>query len=396
LEWPSSRRTVPNREDMPADHRPPENRSGRAVPLLKPLERRWREALLAAGHRPFAGRSTARAEDLVQLPPEPRILFIRLERIGDVLVSVPVLRALRRRYPGGRMDLLVSRANSPVRDAVAPFVDRLWCYHKTVGSAVGLLRALRQVRYDAIVDLIDHPSTTAQLVIRWCRPAAAVGLLHAESGLYTHAAPTLDPAVAHPVERFAQLLLPFGIDPAVEPLDLEYRLSPDDVDRARSVMGPRSRPVRLGVNISARLPDRAWGRDRYVELVRRVTAAHPDIGVSICGTPGDAADVRRIAHETGAQAVPPSPSFHAFAAILHEFDLLVTPDTAVVHLAAAWKLPTVALYQPEPGVAPWTPYHSPHRALVHPQGIPAITVDRVVTAVDELVALMRRPGAPIS
>lgn len=357
-----------------------------AVPALKALELRWRRALLAAGHRPFAGQATAVPEDLVQLPRGAPILLIRFERIGDVLVSVPVLRAIRRRYPDSPIDLLVSRANRAVREAAAPFVDRIWCYQKTIGSALGLLHALRRARYHAVVDLIDHPSTTAQLVIAWCHPPVAVGLLHAESGRYTHAAPALDAAVAHPVDRFAQLLLPFGIDPAREPLDLEYRLGPDDVAGARAVLGPRLRPMRFGVNISSRQPDRFWGRANYVELVRRVMAGHGDVAVTVCGSPDDAAEVGHIARATGAQAVPPCASFHAFAAIIHEFDLLLTPDTAAVHLAAAWKLPTVALYQAETGVAPWLPYRTPHRAVVDPRSIPDIPVELVTAAVDDLLA----------
>ena len=103
---------------------------------LKTLELRWRRALLAAGHRPFAGQIAVTAEDLLHLPTAPRILLIRLERIGDVLVSVPVLRSLRERYPRGSIDLLLSPANRAVADAVAPFVSRVLCYEKTLKSAV--------------------------------------------------------------------------------------------------------------------------------------------------------------------------------------------------------------------------------------------------------------------
>lgn len=352
--------------------------------LLKALEFRWRRALLAAGRRPFAGRLASRAENLVGLPPAPKILVIRLERIGDVLVGMPVLRALRAGYPDARLDLLVSRANHAVRDVVAPFVTRVWCYRKTVGSALGLLRALRRARYDVVVDLIDHPSATAQLVIRWCGAPAAVGLLHAESGLYTHAGPLLDRASVHPVERFAQLLLPFGIDPAAQSLDLEYRLDAADVERARLVLGPAARRLRIGVNLSGRQPSRYWGRANYIALIGRL-AHDPRVTVSVCGTPSDAAEVGRVAEATGAQAVPARSPLREFAAIVHEFDLLVTPDTAVVHLAAAWKLPTVALYQAEPGVAPWIPYHTPHRAVLEPRGIPAITAERVIAAAEDLI-----------
>jgi len=308
-----------------------------------------------------------------------------MERIGDVLVSVPVLRSLRARYPQGRIDLLVSRANLAVRDAVLPFVDRVWCYDKTVRSALGLLRELRRAHYDVVVDLIDNPSATAQLVIRWSGAPAAVGLLHAESGLYTHAAAVLDRSRVHPVERLAQLLLPFGIDPASESLDLAYPLTPADIETAERTLGPNLRPLRLGVNLSGREAGKQWGSANYMAVVRHLMSKDPRFVISICGSPDDATEVRRVAFATGAQAVPPRSSLKEFAAIVHQFDLLLTPDTAVVHLAAAWKVPTVALYHSDPAIAPWLPYNTPHRAVADPGGIPAIPVDRVIAAMEELI-----------
>ena len=352
---------------------------------LKMLELRWRRLLMAAAHRPFAGRLASKPEDLLQLPAAPRILLVRMERIGDVLVSVPVLRALRRRYPRGRIDLLVSRANLAVRDAALPFVDRVWCYEKTLRSALALLRSIRQVRYDAVVDLVDNPSATAQLVVRWCGARFAVGLLHDEAGAYTHAAPLLDRSAIHPVERLAQLLLPFGIDPSSGSLDLEYPLSESDVQTAQRTLGPTPRALRFGVNLSGRESKNQWSSANYIAVVRHLMDTDPRFAVSICGAPGDAVTVLRVALATGAQAVPPQPSLREFAAILHEFDLLLTPDTAAVHLAAAWKIPTVALYQSDPAVAPWLPYNTPHRAVADRGGIPAISADRVIAALEELI-----------
>jgi ADP-heptose:LPS heptosyltransferase len=363
---------------------------------LKSLELRCRQALLAASHRPFAGQVASGAEDLLHLPAAPRILLIRLERIGDVLVAVPVLRSLRLRYPEGRIDLLVSRANHAVGDAVAPFVTRVWCYEKTLASAFRLFRLLRHAHYDVVVDLLDHASATAQLAIRWCGAQAAVGFLHAESGLYTHAVPVPDPRLVHPVERVARLLLPFGIDPSTQSLDLAYPLEAADIERARLTLGPTSRPMRFGVNISGRKAGRHWGSANYIALVRHVMAHDARFAVSICGAPQDAAEVEHIAAATGAQAVPPCSSLRAFAAIVHEFDLLLTPDTAVVHLAAAWKLPTVALYHSVAGANPWVPYQTPHRAAASPRGIPAIPVDQVIVAVDDLIRERFGPVRPAS
>ena len=91
------------------------------------------------------------------------------------------------------------------------------------------------------------------------------------------------------------------------------------------------------------------GRQRARRLAQPVGSAatpsapaHPTHGFNVLMIE---AAVLAIGHATGG-AVPPRHSLREFAAVLHEFDLLLTPDTAAVHLAAAFKLPTVALYQP--------------------------------------------------
>jgi ADP-heptose:LPS heptosyltransferase len=351
---------------------------------LKPVEHFVRRRLLQTGGRRFTGALATGPEDLLRLPAAPAILLMRQERIGDVLVGIPVLRALRQRHPAARIHFLVSRNNYAVRDAVRPFVDRVWRYDKTVRSAVTLLRGLRGERYDVVVDLVDNPSAISRLVIGWCGARFAVGLAHAEAGYYSHAAPLLDRASVHPVERLAQLLLPFGIDPATVPLDLEYRLSAGDERRARELLGPPRRPLRLGINLSGRGPERYWGRDNFVRLARHLAATDDRFQVSLCGAPGDAGEVAAVAAATGLEAVPPQRSFHEFAAVIHEFDLVLTPDTSVVHLAAAWKIPTVGLYHREPGIMPWLPYRSPHRSVIDDRGIGWIPLEAVTAALDEL------------
>jgi ADP-heptose:LPS heptosyltransferase len=351
-----------------------------------------RRAFLAASHRPFRGQVATTAENLLQLGPVPRILLIRLERIGDVLVSTPVIRALRTRYPAGIIDLLLSRANYPVQDAVAPFVTRVWCYDKTIRSALALMHALRRRRYDVIVDLVDNPSTTAQLIVRWCRPPAVVGLLHPESGLYTHAAPLLDRSSVHPVERLAQLLLPFGIDPRSQTLDICYPLDPADLDQARDTLGASLHPLRLGVNISGRGAGKNWGSANYIAVIEHLRRTDERFAVSVCGAPPDADQVKHVAESAGVQALPAMKSFREFAAVVRAFDLFLTPDTAALHLAAAGKVPTVGMYRENPEVAPWLPYNTPNRLVSDAQGIPAIGVDRVIAALEDLIR--ERFGSP--
>jgi ADP-heptose:LPS heptosyltransferase len=355
------------------------------VTVLKPLERSLRRFFLAATDRPFAGDFVTGPRAALALPPAPRILLLRQDRIGDVLVSLPVIRALRAAYPDARLDMLFSRTNYGVRGAVLPYLDRAWRYDKTPAGAVRLLRALRRARYDVVVDLMDNPSTNAQLVARWCGAPRRVGIRHERAGHYTHAVPLLDRERVHIVERVAQLLLPFGIDPGAVPLELEYQLDPAERRRARALLGPRTRPLLLAVNISPRY----WGRDNFIRVIRWVAESDPRFGVMVGGapTPAQQTEVAAIARATGARVIPPVPSFQEYAAVIREADLLLTPDTSVLHLGPAWRIPTVGLFHRPPGAPlPWYPYRSPHRAVVHPAGVVHIPLAAVQDAVRSLVA----------
>ncbi len=353
---------------------------------LKPLEHYLRRRFLAATDRPFGGVFVTAPQDLLALGRgghAPRMLLLRQDRIGDVLVSVPVIRALRHHYPDARIDMLFSRTNFGVRQAVEPYIDRAWRYDKSPARALGLWWALRRARYDVVVDLMDNPSANSQLVARACGARHRVGIRHARAGYYTHAVPLLDQQRVHIVERIAQLLLPFGIDPAKVPLDLEYRLSDADRARARERLGPTDRPLRFGINISARY----WGRDNFIECIRWMHGFDPRFAISVGGAPEDRAEVSRIAAATGVGIIPPLPSFHDFAAVIRECDLLLTPDTSVLHLGAAWKIPTVGLFHHPPGAPlPWFPYRSPYRAVIHADGVPRIPTREVEEAIRSLVA----------
>jgi ADP-heptose:LPS heptosyltransferase len=353
-----------------------------AIHVLKPLERRIRKSLI----RPtaFRGALIRRPEDAIPLRPDPTILMLRAERIGDVLVTVPIIRAVRQRYPLARIDILLTDANVHATHAVNPWINRVWIYHKRPVSALSLIHRIRAERYDVLVDFQTGPSATSQFTARFSGAANVLGLLHEKPAHLTHAVPMPDRRRVHIVDRLAQLLLGFGIDPAREPLDLEYRLS--DVDRARAQAQLQSVPGshRLAVNVSGRGTHKYWGRTRFIEAIGFVQQRYPQIRVVVCGAPGDAAEVAAIAAATGTELVPPLP-FHAFASIIHECDLLLTPDTSVVHLAAAWKIPAVVLFREDPHTLPWTPYHSPHRAIVQPGPLAGITQERVTQALAQLI-----------
>ena len=354
------------------------------IAALKPLEVRVRRMLMSRQGQ-FTGRLVTGTADAIALGPTPRILFVRAERIGDVLISVPVIRAVRRHYPGATIDLLVSNANAGVEPAVKPWVDHVWRYDKRIGPSVRLIQRLRRSKYDLMVDLVNGPSVTSRFVAKWSRAARVLGVLHEQPGFLTHAVPLLDPRRVHVVTRTAQLLLAFGIDPELEDLRLEYPLTADDRLRAMARLSPASAPYRLGVNVSGRGPAKYWGRDNFVAAIGMIRELDPRFSVTVCGAPEYAAEIAAIAEAAAADQVAPLETFHEFAAIISSFDLLLTPDTSVVHLAAAWRIPLVGLFRADPNTMPWLPYGTPHRAILHQGPLVGILPIQVIQLMAALI-----------
>ena len=140
--------------------------------------------------------------------------------------------------------------------------------------------------------------------------------------------------------------------------------------------------MRFGINISARY----WGRDNFIACIRWMRGFDSRFAICVGGAPDHRGEVAAIAAATGATAIPAVPSFHDFAAMVREFDLLLTPDTSVLHLGAAWKIPTIGLYHTPPGAPlPWYPYRTPYRALIHPDGVARIPLADVQEAIRSLV-----------
>ncbi|RMF34333.1 MAG: lipopolysaccharide heptosyltransferase family protein [Chlorobiota bacterium] len=355
---------------------------------LKELELCIRRFYLRQSQRPFRGELVTTAWNVLPTA-TPRILLLRQDRIDDVLCSTPILDMLRRAFPHAQMDIVLSHNNIALADVVRHWCDHVWCYAKTVASFLHLRRMLRRMHYDVVVDLMDNPSTTSTLLLGATNAPFRFGIFKENAWAYTHCVPLLDRSRYHYVERIAQLLLPFGIDPAAAELDLRYPLSQSDITRAACDLGLLEHPERCGfvfIHTSTRHHPLQWEWGRYRELVQMIHEQFPSLAVGIGGTSDDADAISAIAMQSGAFVLPTLP-FHRYAAMLYYARLLITPDTSIVHAAAALKVPAVVLFhRGDERLLPWYPYRSPYRALVSNGSVNAIAASDVLAATCELLA----------
>jgi ADP-heptose:LPS heptosyltransferase len=272
-----------------------------------------------------------------------RVLFLRPDRIGDMVMSTGILRALATSGARPDVNVLASPSNAPVLQH-CPWVRKV---HVVGRGGAELRRAwptLRAEHYDAVIDglvLKRGVNTGTALLMLASHAPARVGVGgRARDNIYTH---RVRPAKsdAHHVEYLAALLRPFGIEgtPDVAP---EVCLS--DVERAAGEAFWSAAPgegLRVLVNVSAGQELCRWDADNYVAVLRALRASHPNTRIGVTAMPNERARAASVASDFGG---------HVFTGNLREAfgvvagaDVVLTPDTGLAHVAAALRRSTVVM-----------------------------------------------------
>jgi ADP-heptose:LPS heptosyltransferase len=312
-----------------------------------------------------------------------KILLIRHDRIGDLLVSVPFIRNLRKLLPQSEIDILLSKKNIGASPAIMKYIDKVWVYNKKLYSTLILIKKIRKKSFDFVIDLYDNSSVSAGLFVKLVNAKYSLGLDKGNRNIYNYTVPLKNKMEFHIVERIAQLLVPFGVDISNLDLSLEYFFSCEEISNANLLMGEKQKSVRFGINLTGSSKAKDWGIINNIEFIKRVYTSFPDVEIFIFGMKKVHELLEEISLKSGAKIAPTSNSFHEFAALLSTCDIILTPDTSAVHLAAAWKKPCIALYTfvDEHFGKPWTPYMAPTEVIITKEpNLDCITVDEVFKA----------------
>jgi lipopolysaccharide heptosyltransferase II len=311
-----------------------------------------------------------------------RILGVRLDNLGDVLMTTPALRAIRRGLPEAHLTLLTSGAGAslapglPWIDEVlvadVPWVKRAQPDAGPIGRAEAeLVQRLATGRFDAAV-IFTVCTQSALPAALACRMAGIpLRLAHCRENPYellsdwVRDTEQVQDGMRHEVER--QLALVGAVGFVAEDTRLQLQVTQADRAAVAALLAahgvPPGRPYFV-VHPGASAPSRRYPADRFGEVARSVAAGSGCIAV-FTGDESEAALVR----EARAAMRMPSVSLAGLldvgrlAALIQDSDLLLTNNTGPGHIAAAVGTPVVTLYAlTNPQHHPW---HVPSRVLSH-------------------------------
>jgi heptosyltransferase-2 len=271
-----------------------------------------------------------------------RFLLVHPAFLGDTVFLGPAVRALKARWPGSEVALVVS----PRGEAVArhmPGVDEVFVFDKrrTDAGLRGILRLGARLRaFAPDVALVSHPSARSGSVAWLSRAPRRIGYapLCNERVVLDRGRPF--------VERSLALAARAGAPSEDRRLALDA--PPELAGYAAEVLRGARRPV-VGLVPGAEWATKRWGEERFADLAGRLAASGATI--LVLGGPSEREMARAIAERSRVAVIDTSGNSIAEAlALLARCDLVVGGDTGLVHCARALGRPTVLLFGPtDPG-----------------------------------------------
>jgi ADP-heptose:LPS heptosyltransferase len=230
------------------------------------------------------------------------------------------------------------------------------------------MKSIRREKYDFAVDMMDNPSVTSTFFCLFSGARWNVGIAKDNNYVYDITVPMLSRHETHIVDRIAQLLTPFHIDPQEENFSIRYFTSPASDDFAGRFLSAKilcQKPL-IGVNISAGGKSRFWGIENYRTLLSYITDKYPALCLILLYQPSDEEAAIKIVNDMGNIALSPiTKTFDQFAAFIKRLSFLVSPDTSAIHIASAFNVPSVVLYvQSDKTLRIWEPYGTDYEVVV--------------------------------
>ena len=282
-----------------------------------------------------------------------KILVISLAGIGDTLLATPLLHELRINFPQAQIDVLVKEAGARDLLETNPHINSLHCETMLQQSKAATMRGLQRFRrqhYDVSLNTYPQSKIHYRLVSRWVAARERLSHKYDNWGFLDSMLVTKTIAqdyTLHSIENNLNLLSLIGAQPKLATHDSEVFLSvaeenwADGAVRELGLAGQRILGVHVGSGKTKNLALRRWPLANYIELFRVLTRDRHDVRVVLFGGPEEKEDHDRVMKEVSSSAVmvAPSRSLRQATALVGRCHAFLSVDTALMHVAAAMKVP---------------------------------------------------------
>jgi heptosyltransferase-3 len=309
-----------------------------------------------------------------------QVLVIKLQHLGDVLLTSPLFAVLKQRHPHLEIDALIFADTLPMLSD-NPHVNRIFTLQRNsphspertiwgrAAQEYRLHQELKARRYDLIIALSDR--LRAAWLTRLLRPTYSVaqkypykrGAFWRNSFTHLYSIPATP---RHTVEIHLDALRRLGIYPQGEEKRLHIGINPAAEEKVTALLTERQLTAGqyIVVHPSSRWMFKSWHPTRFAEVLRQLAAS----GFPLVLVSGPEQAERNYAHtileQTSANVADLSGqlTLQELACLIRHSRCFIGLDSVAMHLAAAVETPCAALFGPSDERI-WRPWMAPHRVI---------------------------------
>lgn len=292
-----------------------------------------------------------------------KILVIKPSSLGDIIHSLPFLYAIKETFQKAAVHWVVSKGleglleyHPMVRKLVVINKDQwkdLWKVKETISEAKALFKELRDEEYDMVIDL--QGLLRSGLIAQATRSPLRVGFTEAREGsnlFYTHK--IKGSRDIHAVDRYLKIAKALGCDMEDMRFPMPLIKESEKVKKLRQEVGS------YGVIV----PGARWKTKRWLPESFGRTASRLGTKTIVVGGPSDSEIAGAIEKESGGRAISMAgkTDLKELISIIRNASYMISNDSGPMHIAAAFKIPVVAIFGPTNPVRTG-PYGSSHKVV---------------------------------
>jgi len=338
-----------------------------------------------------------------------RILIVRTDRLGDVLLSTPVIKAMRESCPDAYIAMMVSPYAKDIVDG-NPYLDEVIIYdkdgkHKRWLRSIKFAHKLKKKRFD--LTLILHPTNRVHLVTFFAGIPRRVGYNRKLGFLLTDSLKhSKQSGEKHELEYNLDLVRYLGIEPKDKelfmPIKPESERWVEDLFRQEGI---GACDKLLAIHPGASCHSKIWLNERFAEVADRLADKY-GFRVLIAAGPKDIGLANNLIRQMRHPAINLAGkiSVSQLASVLKRCRLFISNDSGPVHISSSLGTPVISIFgRSQKGLSPkrWGPLGKKDRVAYKTVGcveclahncvrdfacLKAVTADYVLNAADSILA----------
>jgi len=281
-----------------------------------------------------------------------KVLFLRYDRIGDMVITTPVFRELKLFLPEIKISVLASKVNQSILSN-NPYIDNIYINHKnSFLNDLQILLTLRKKNFDACIEFDHSVIPHAILRLKIIKPKVVISV--AKEGRYGVKGEDLKlydfytekNNNSHFRDVWLETLSPFHIKPKSRHYDLFCTDSQKKI--AQNFLSSFPNKFLIGINLEGAVKGKKIEDEDLEKICRGLYKAHKNIQIIILLTPNKyqiyEKKIKNIALDYVVLSYK-TDTIMDVAALITKLDLIITPDTSIVHIASTFNKPIVSIHE---------------------------------------------------